>query len=124
MASLMAVVLMASLITSMQVYYDKDVTVVVHYQLDGAQKLGSILFGLNNSIVKNEILSIFSSNDYTIVKMDFEKAILKFNTSNRNGYYFFPGIKLENYVNMTLVLPNNVTLNITSNEIPQAYIFT
>ena len=122
MASLMAVVLMASLITSMQVYYDKDVTVVVHYQLDGAQKLGSILFGLD--AVKNDILSIFSSSDYTIVKMDFEKAILKFNTSKCNDYYFFPGIKLVNYVNMTLVLPNNVTLNITSDEIPQAYIFT
>jgi len=122
MASLMAMVLMASLITSMQVYYDKDVTVVVHYQLDGAQKLGSILFGLD--AVKNDILNVFGSNNYTILKMDFEKAILKFNTTKYGDYYFFPSIKLEDYVNMTLVLPNNVTLNITSNEIPQAYIFT
>jgi len=55
-STILTAVLMVSMITSMQVYYGEDVKVVLNYDL-GANKLGSILFGVD--LIKNDILSIF-----------------------------------------------------------------
>jgi len=74
-STILTAVLMVSMITSMQVYYGEDVKVVLNYDL-GANKLGSILFGVD--LIKNDILSIFKSDNYTIERMDFEKAIVVF----------------------------------------------
>jgi hypothetical protein len=74
-STMLTAVLMVSMITSMQVYYGEDVKVVLNYDL-GANKLGSILFGVD--LIKNDILSIFKSDNYTIERMDFEKAIVVF----------------------------------------------
>jgi hypothetical protein len=117
----LVIALIFVLITSIQVYYDKDVKVVVEYNLDGAEKIGSVLFGVEE--IKDEVLAIFKSNDYNLEKMDFEKAVVIFKTDDYGSYRFFEGVKLSHPVNMTILLPCGYSFNITSDEIPQAFIF-
>ncbi|ADB57717.1 hypothetical protein [Archaeoglobus profundus] len=108
-------------ITSMYVHYDGDVKVVINYDLDGAEGFGAYLFGTDK--IKDDVLSIFESSDYTIEKLDFHTAIVKFRTQDFGDYRFFEGVKLAHPVNMTIVLSKVFSFNITSDEIPQAYIF-
>jgi hypothetical protein len=109
------------LITSMYVYYDKDVKVVINYELDGKEMFGVYLFGTDK--IRDDVLSIFRSGDFTVLKLDFNKAIVKFEAQDFGSYRFFKGVKLAYPVNMTIFLSKTVSLNLTSDEIPQAYIF-
>ena len=121
MKSLPAIAVAFVLITSMYVYYDKDVKVVINYELDGKEMFGVYLFGTDK--IRDDVLSIFRSGDFTVLKLDFNKAIVKFEAQDFGSYRFFKGVKLAYPVNMTIFLSKTVSLNLTSDEIPQAYIF-
>jgi len=121
MKSLPAIAVAFVLITSMYVYYDKDVKVVINYELDGKEMFGVYLFGTDK--IRDDVLSIFRSGDFTVLKLDFNKAIVKFEAQDFGSYRFFKGVKLAHPVNMTIFLSKTVSLNLTSDEIPQAYIF-
>lgn len=108
-------------ILSVHVYYDRDVKVVINYDLDGGEKFGAYLFGTET--IKDDVLSIFESNNYIVEKVDYNTAIVKFNTRHFGNYWFFEGVKLKNPVNMTIYISDYFSFNITSDEIPQAYIF-
>ena len=121
MKSIPAIAVAFVLITSMYVYYDKDVKVVINYELDGKEMFGVYLFGTDK--IRDDVLSIFRSGDFTVLKLDFNKAIVKFEAQDFGSYRFFKGVKLAYPVNMTIFLSKTVSLNLTSDEIPQAYIF-
>jgi len=121
MKDLAVIAVMFVVITSMYVYYDKDVKVVINYDLDGKEKFGAYLFGTDE--IKDDVLSIFKSHDYKIEKIDFHTAIVRFETRDFGSYRFFGGVKLAHPVNMTVILSKVFSFNITSDEIPQAYIF-
>ncbi|WP_457549074.1 hypothetical protein [Archaeoglobus sp.] len=121
MKDLAVIAIILAIVVSMHVYYGKDVKVVLNYKLNGSEMLGAYLFGTDK--IKDDVLSIFKTNDYTVEKLDFNTAIVKFKTQDRGGYRFFGGVKLAYPVNMTIVLSKVFSFNITSDEIPQAYIF-
>ncbi len=108
-------------ILSMHVYYGKDVKVVVHYDLDGSEKVGAYLFGTKT--IKDEVLKIFKSGEYWVEKIGYDRAIVHFKTKRLKDYWFFEGVKLEHPVNMTVHISDKFCFNVTSDEIPQAYIF-
>jgi len=117
----LAVITVFIVILSMHVYYDKDVKVVIEYNLDENEKFGAYLFGMEN--VRDDVLSIFKSKSYEVERIDYNTAVIKFKTEHFNNYWFFDGVKLEYPVNMTLHVSDYFYFNITSDEIPQAYIF-
>ncbi len=108
-------------VLSMHVYYGKDVKVVVHYDLDGGEKFGAYLFGTET--IKDDVLRIFESGKYWVEKIDYDRAILHFKTEHLKDYWFFEGAKLRYPVNMTIHISDKLCFNVTSDEIPQAYIF-
>ncbi len=115
----LAIALTLIVILSMHVYYDKDVKVVLKYDLDGAENLAYV-FGTEN--IKKDVLGIFKSDDYKVVRIDFHEAIIEFNTTDFGDYFLFKGVELEKPVNMKLHI-NGFAINLTSDYIPQAYIF-
>lgn len=121
MRDLAVITVLFAVILSMHVYYDKDVKVVINYDLDGSEKFGAYLFG--TGIIKDEVLSIFESDDYVVEKIDYNTAVIKFDTEDFGDYRFFEGVKLKSPVNMTIHISDYFSFNITSDEIPQAYIF-
>jgi len=119
----MLVMLMALLtITSMNVHYGySSVTVAINYSLNDIQRLGVILFGAGD--IEHDVTALFESTNYTLVRVDDHHAVFRFPVKEFEGYVYFPGVKLKNNVTMTLEFPNNVTLNITGDEIPAVYLF-
>ncbi len=109
-------------ITSMNVHYSySSVTVAINYTLNDIQKLGVILFGASD--IEHEIAKLFESTNYTVIRVDDHHAVFRFPIETFSGYVYFPGVKLNENVTMMMRFPNNVTLNITSDEIPAVYLF-
>jgi len=118
----LAVALMALLtITSMNVHYGySNVTVTLGYQLNDLQKLGVFLFGAES--IRDEILKLVNGS-FSIERVGLSKAVLVFNVTDFGSYVYFGGVKLKERLNMTLIFPDNSTLNVTSDEIPAVYLF-
>ncbi len=119
---MLAALLMAMLtITSVNVSYGyKNVTVTINYTLNDIQKLGVVLFGAGE--IRNDILKMVRGS-FKIDRVDMNSAVLTFNVEDFGGYVYFPGAKLSETVNMTLVFPGNLTIPFKGDEIPAAYIF-
>jgi len=116
------VALMALLtITSFNVHYNySNVTVTLNYQLNDLQKLGVFLFGADH--IEKELGKLINGS-FSIERVDMNRAILVFNVTDFGTYVYFRGVKLNETLNMTLIFPDNSTLNVTSDEIPAVYLF-
>ncbi len=120
---LLATILALLTITSMNVHYGySNVTVTINYTLNDIQKLGVFLFGANK--IKEEITKLINGTGFEVERVDMNRAVLKFNTTDCGGYVYFEGVRLNRRVNMTLYFPDNVTLYINdTDEIPAVYMF-
>ncbi len=118
---LLAALMALLTITSVNVHYNySNVTITLNYQLNDVQKLGVFLFGADH--IEEEIMKLINGT-FSIERVGINRAILVFNVTDFGTYVYFGGARLNKKLNMTLIFPDNSTLNVTSDEIPAVYLF-
>ena len=79
----------------------QGVIVKVNYSLDPLTALRVFLFGAKS--IENDVLSLFNSTNYTVLRIGYNQAELLFPASKIGNVTYFCGVNLSAPVNVTVL---------------------
>ncbi len=98
-------------------YCNNSIRVEVHYTLDAVSAIKVFFFGAG--IIEDDVKSLFSTDNYTIEKIDFNHADFLFPVEKENCVHF-EGVNLTEPVLVILKIGSEVNIGVTE-KIPQIY---
>jgi len=98
-------------------YCNNSIKIEVHYTLDTISAIKVFFFGAG--IIEDDVKSFFSTDNYTIEKIDFNHAEFLFPIEKGNCVHF-NGVNLTKPVQVVLKIGSEVDIGITD-RIPQIY---
>ncbi len=94
------------------------VIVKVNYSLDPITALRVFLFGAKS--IENDVLSIFNSTNYTVLRIGYNQAELLFPAETCGNVTYFFGVNLSAPVNVTIFAGTPLNIGVTK-RIPPMY---
>ncbi len=88
------------------------VVVKVNYTLDPLTALRVFLFGAKS--IEKDVLSLFNSTNYTILRVGYSQAELLFPASRCGNVTYFCGVNLSSPVNVTVFAGTPLNIGLTS----------